>query len=299
MRFIGTVAANIIKKIVDTFTRTTSGSLGQADSGQVWGATSGVWYATGSQAKSDTAASSYPIASISLAQNATVSASVSLGTGVAFWVTSSGSWWASTSVATETANPYSCNCSTCCNTCTYSGGTYPSCSCGSTTVTDYGPPYSCASGSFCFGASSTSSGPCCNTSGQVVGSTQATVYSSSFCNDCTGANCSACGSYSCNCSTCYTYTQNYYLQLLKSVSGTVSEATSSVSLGSAAAAIAVSTSGDTITAKAYSNTSLTSQIGPTITLTPTTPNKGSGVGIIKVPSSYGQNSVVDNFNAQT
>jgi hypothetical protein len=88
------------------------------------------------------------------------------------------------------------------------------------------------------------------------------------------------------------------LQLLSSVSGTVSEATSSVSLGSEAAAIVVQTAGNAITAKAYSDTALTTQLGSTLSYTPSSPTKGSKVGIVKVPSSYGQNNLVDDFTAQ-
>ena len=101
----------------------------------------------------------------------------------------------------------------------------------------------------------------------------------------------SCNPYSCNCTT------NYYLQLLKSASGTISEATTKVSLTSAAAAIYVETVGDLITCKAYSDTALTTQLGSTLSYTPSSPTKGAIVGIIKV-SSDNQNNLIDDFKAE-
>ena len=114
--------------ISDAFNRSTSGSLGNADTGQTWSATSGTWYANGSQAQSDTAASSYPIASVDFGTtDVTVSATVSPGTGPAIWVNSSGDWIAAIAYQTQVNGTYSCNCS--CNNCS---------SCGYATVYDYG-----------------------------------------------------------------------------------------------------------------------------------------------------------------
>jgi hypothetical protein len=84
--------------------------------------------------------------------------------------------------------------------------------------------------------------------------------------------------------------------MLQSVGGTVSTATGDVSLSSAAAAVSVNTSGNTITAKAWADTGMTSQLGSTQTYTPSSPTKGTGVGIIKAPAD-GQGSTVDNFSA--
>jgi len=282
--------AGVLKPIQDLFTRTTSGSLGTATSGQSWVATRGIWSANGTQATSADAASNNSIASIPFKTDAVVTASVSGGTGPVFWLTDANSWWAATSYNTSTTttstfqcNPYSCNCTT------PPSGTYPSCNCG---VTESNiTTYSCANGTTpCAGNTLCYQGSGC--SGNIVGNTTATTT--------TTYSCTACAT---TCQTCYetcsssTTTNDFYLRLLKSVSGTVSSATSEISLGSDAAAIYVATVGDTITAKAYSNISMATQIGTTMTFTPTTPNKGSFVGIIKTTSPYLQGSVVDNFTA--
>ena len=256
---LGIVAGSVAKRIFDYFTRTTSGSLGTTTSGAVWNAIRGVWYANGSAGQSNDSASGYPIATVVLTQNANVSVSTSPGTGVSYWVTDSGSWWGSYLYNTG----YSCNCQTCYITnyvCNVPGGRSPS------PVVIYP----------------------CNSS--YVGYVCSQSYDGTFYNH------TQCGAYttpySCNCQTCY----NYYLRMLQSVGGSVSTATGDISLSSAAAAISVNTSGNTITAKAWSDTAMTTQLGSTQTYTPTSPTKGTGVGIIKAPADN-QGSTVDDFNA--
>lgn len=136
--------------IRDAFSRTTSGNLGSTDTAQTWVANSGVWYATGSVAQSDTAASSYPVASVNYgAEDAIVSASVSQGTGPAVWVSGSNNWYAAISYSTGSTTSYSCNCScnghyttqtVCTATGTCNATTCPPCSSTSSTT------YSCSSG---------------------------------------------------------------------------------------------------------------------------------------------------------
>ena len=275
---LGIVASSVAKRIFDYFARTTSGSLGTTTSGAVWNAIRGVWFANGSAGQSDDSASGYPIATVTLAQNANVSVSTSPGTGVAYWVTDSGSWWSSYLYNTS----YSCNCQTC----------YACSSCYVTTYACNGGTYQTSSVPSIYQCSAAYVGTPCSYSYVAGGIWQITL--------CAGTstyysnNCAQCGSYaySCNCQTCY----NYYLRMLKSVGGTVSTATGDISLSSAAAAISVNTSGDTITAKAWSDTAMTTQLGTTQTYTPTSPTKGTGVGIIKAPADN-QGSTVDNFNA--
>jgi hypothetical protein len=122
-------------KIEDAFNRaSTVTGLGTATSGQIWNALRGNWRISGSNtAISDDAASTYPIASINFG-NADVKSQVDTtgGTGVAFWVSSAGSWWASyprytastqtfcdQSPITNTSNPPAGNC---CSAVTTSGG---------------------------------------------------------------------------------------------------------------------------------------------------------------------------------
>lgn len=266
---LGILAASIKKGISDLFNRTTSGTLGTADSGQVWANLRGTWFANGSKATTATAASSYPIASIDmLAQNTTTSASVTSGTGVAFWISDSGSWWASTSQNTQQSYTYQCNPYTgywaSCNwTCANGQG-------GGATVTQLSSPTTCAA----------LASDWCSTLGYGgVTSSSGTTGSNTYYDTCTG------------------YNYYYYLRLTKSVVGTVSQVVSDVSLGAMPAAIKVVTSGDTITAQAYSDEALTSPLGSAIVTTPASPTKGTSVGIIVAPTSYNQQALVDNFKS--
>jgi hypothetical protein len=122
MKLLGIIASSLMKKITDTFTRTVSGALGTADTGQLWTTLRGTWYATGSQAKSDDAGSAYALATVPVGSaNATVSASVSGGVGVSFWATDSGSWFAVVPYYNETSqNVYN----SCCTTSTVCTGSY-------------------------------------------------------------------------------------------------------------------------------------------------------------------------------
>ena len=299
--------------VIDNFNRTTSGSLGTATSGSIWSAIRGTWYADGANAKSDDAATSYPIAAVEVDQNIVASVSVNPGTGLAFWVTDSGSWWAATSAATATPYSYTGDCGYCglCDTVcsTPSAGTYPSCNCGVNTTTTTGTKScSCPNGGTYGGATW---GDICIT--QMCGSFPCVTYAAT-CTTTAGTttySCKPCdqvcstpgpGNYpNCNCSrpqcTSSGTTYDYYLRLIKSVGGAVSQVGTDVALTASAAAIAVTTVGDAITVKAYSDAAMTTQTGSTLVSNPTSPTKGTKVGIIKAPTSYGQSSVVDDFMA--
>lgn len=264
--------------ITDAFTRTTTTDLGTADTGETWSNVRGTWYATGTQAKSDGTASNYPLASVPLgSQDTTTSVSTSNGVGPAFWITDSNNWWAahphSTSSTSSTCTGPTVSCTDTTNTCSPGGcGTVSS---STSTVTTY--------------YSTGGSGIPCD-----AGDTQ---VSSSFC----GGLVNCCQTTS----TQYTRTQNttqttttyaHYLRIIKMVSGTVSTATGDVSLASAAAAVKVVTSGDAITATAYSDTAMTTSLGVN-SYTPTSPTKGTATGIVKAPSSYNQGSTADSFSS--
>lgn len=125
-----------------------------------------------------------------------------------------------------------------------------------------------------------------------------------------------CQSYTVSNSTSYSCSNSYVtigggyttyytdLKLYNKNGGTVTEVkteqlTSNTSSYTAAGSIVISTSGNSITAKAYTGSGLTgSQIGSTLTHNPTSPNKGTSVGIIKTPSTANQGSTLDNFSAQ-
>jgi len=314
MWLIGTIASSIAKAISDLFNRTTSGSLGSADTGQTWQATRGVWSANGTQAVSTDTASTYPLASLPLAANATVSATVSEGTGVAYWVSDNNNWYAT--VAYHTQSTYSCGCGTCCNSCansscgcaTYASCVNSNCTCASYATCTYQSGGTCSSGYYCGGTCWSSPG----CTGSVVGSAtpvyttgqnsacgcgtyNSCVDSSCGCatyNSC--ASCANCGSYSCGCSTCTS--DAYAMRTLKSVAGTVSTVISDFALTALPVAIKVVTSGTTINEYAYSDSNMATLLNST-TASPTSPTLGTNVGIIKTPAAVTQGTTVDNFSA--
>ena len=71
----------------DNFNRTTTGSLGTSSSGGLWSALKGTWFADGSAAKSNDAASTYPIANIEMSSSSTTA---SITTGSLVTISASG-----------------------------------------------------------------------------------------------------------------------------------------------------------------------------------------------------------------
>jgi hypothetical protein len=71
----------------DNFNRTTTGSLGTSSSGGLWNALKGTWFADGNAAKSNDAASTYPIANIEMSSASTTS---SISTGSLVTISASG-----------------------------------------------------------------------------------------------------------------------------------------------------------------------------------------------------------------
>ena len=133
--------------VIDSFTRTTSGSLGSADLGGTWvnGVFSGTtgWYANGSTAyNADSQGSGTTISAWSSVEsgsnNSFAEVATSGGVGPMVWANYSGSvpttWWAAIPYKIETATPYNyyanyrCNNTTTCNTCTSASA------CGTTTT---------------------------------------------------------------------------------------------------------------------------------------------------------------------
>ena len=332
---LGILASSVIKAIVDTFNRTTSGSLGTANSGQVWNAIRGVWFANGSAAQSNNAATDYAIAAIPLSPNATINVDTTGGCGASFWVTDSGSWWGAFPYYTS-AGAGSCTGPT---AYCYSAGCTPANSCGpiseSITTTCTGPTVSCQD--------TTNS---CNPGGcgtVTVTSVVISGYTAASDTDCTSqgassvacSNCGLGGSFGPNCTpapnfyccsypsyTQYTRTQNTLVnnytrssattvttttytsavRIISSVSGTVStDSTTTLATSTSSqqniGSIQVNTNGTTLTVKGYSGAGQTTQLGSTITRTPSSPVRGESVGTIKAPTVDSQGSTLDNFNA--
>lgn len=125
--------------------------------------------------------------------------------------------------------------------------------------------------------------------------------SSSWCNasscissSCSSASCISASYYSCNCQTCYPAT----IRVIRSLSNTVTEITSWV-VGTLVQGLRVITSGTSITAKAYSDNTLTTQIGSDLTYQANGATIDTSFGIVVSPSVYGQGASLTKFTATT
>jgi hypothetical protein len=136
----------------------------------------------------------------------------------------------------------------------------------------------------------------CNVSGCASGysTCNSSSCSSESCTSasCTSASCSSASYYSCNCATCYPA----LIRLIKSVSNVVTEVTT-WAISQAAASLKVITNGTGITARAYSDNNLSTQIGSDLTYTATGATIDTQFGIVVAPSTYAQGASLDDFSA--
>ena len=112
MRILGVVASSIsrVASLIDTFTRTTAGSLGGT-----WSNIIGTWFANGTKAENSAVVSNIGLTAAEAGgQDPLILADVTAdNVGVAFWVTDSSNYWAaSVNQAIVTTYTYSSSCST-------------------------------------------------------------------------------------------------------------------------------------------------------------------------------------------
>jgi hypothetical protein len=157
---------------------------------------------------------------------------------------------------------------------------------------------SCSGSASCTGFNCYSGGACGGLNQNQIGTSSSCSGGQATCtgSGCTPSGCCSGVSYSGGATTYFTD-----LVIVSSVSGNVVSqsstrlATNTNTNYTTVGSLIVSTVGNQITAKAYASAGLTSQLGSNIVITPTSPTKGTSVGIIKAPSPGSQGSTLDNF----
>lgn len=293
-----------LTSIFDNWVSGTPRSLGTSTSGTPWTVVQGAWTASGGgTATTSTAASSYPFATVPLAQNVQSSIqNAQPGSGLVFWETGAGDWWASIINATtaSVATGSYCISNSCCTT----FSTCVSNNCCTTTTCKYScaTPCSCPSTYNGGTLSSQSSGGgllTCNYTGCCVANSC-----------CTGSPTGGCNSNNC-CTTGTTYTTYYYwglalIQSVASVISTVAKVTLNTVTATAAQiqSMSLTVIGGNVAVQAYSDTALTTPNGSALTTT-ATPG-GTNIGIMVAPtatsaatagSAYNQGNSVGQFGA--
>lgn len=287
--------------ITDSFNRANSASLGSTDTGDAWSTVRGTaWAIVSNQASNSDAASNYPIAKIALGSNdTTTSVTASNGCGPVVWITDTNNWWSSFHFSSTVAN--------CAGGAT--GFIYtstPSCACGSPTNdggTCTGSTVSCNDY-----VNTCAPGGCGTVSSSNVN--QYNCYGGYTSGTCAGVSGTWNGSQCCFNELYYTRTQNtmrtmygcsatassatqHALRMVKNVAGTISTV-ADTNIASIPAAVKLVTSGNSITATAYSDAAMTTSIGTNAQSN--TGTKGLSVGIVKAPGGLSQDSIVDSFS---
>jgi hypothetical protein len=289
-----------LTSIFDNWVSGTPRSLGTSTSGQAWTVVQGAWTASGGgTAATSTAPSSYPFAVVPLNQNVQASIqNAQPGSGLVFWETDAGDWWASiinATTATVATGSY-CISNSCCTGSPTGGCNANSCCTGSNTcVSDLHCSFTCPSGCLpvpmggpytnCYNYGTSSycgitwiGSSCCTGSNTCVSNSCCTTYSTCVSNTC--------------CSTGTTYTTYYYwgLAIIKSVASVISTVASiTLNTVTTTAALIQSLSltviGGNVAVQAYSDTALTTSDGSPLATTGTP--GGTNVGIIVAPTQQG------------
>ena len=183
---------------------------------------------------------------------------------------------------------YSCTINSCaaygdCTACAGYG------TCTMYTCLSWGACYTCATYGTCNGCNSYYTYTCCT--GYISCTRCSGYYQCTYCTGYSyGANASCgCGSYytySCNCA------DNHKIDLVKKENGTETVVASTTNSTTAISGIKVTTSGNNVTAQAYSDTSFTNQVGSNINGT-NTGQKSKEHGIISRASNNNQGYTID------
>jgi hypothetical protein len=276
--------------LVDTFNRG-NGALGTASDGLgVWSVQRGNFSVDSSMAYSSDTNNS--IATAPLASSTISNAQADMyadqgGVGLAFWVTDANSWWGiypSYTSTTTTGTSTSC-------TGGALGGTYayqsrPANTCGQT----------CSSIEiwvYCAGAYNVAAyRNTCSLSATQQNSLNTNCNYDWFVSDCLNGSCTINATNVTNTN----YTTNYTSDIKIANQSGVQHSNTYASSINPTRSLAISTSGNTISYTGYSAAGKGGSAIVSSSFTPSSPTKGTRVGVIKSSSPYAQGSYVDNLN---
>lgn len=289
-------ASGVLKRFYDNFARSDSSLLSTAANGSKWKQIRGTFGILGSSASASSSDYSITAAELPFSDVKIELSDISQGAGASLWVTDSGNWWA---IGVETHQQQQCQtCYTCNATSTGCNGNWEA-ECASYYISGYYTytTVNTCSYYFCYtyyGAPNAKYGyrppitNCATNYYTCYQNVDVPVYScgSYYPPSCTGNTyeyCSSASPYNCNC----TYIYPSYIKLIKSVSNVITEV-ASWAISAAASSLRIKTSGSQITAQAYSDGSLSSQIGSDIVYTPSGVTITPQYGLAVKPSPYNQ-----------
>jgi hypothetical protein len=269
--FLGGYLGSLRKRFYDNFTRANQTGLGIASDGSTWSTINGSVNISGNTAVAGSAGSSsssgFQLAAVDMPLTDAVIElqGTNNGSATALWVQNATDWW----LVSQEAQGYSYSY-------TYFAGNVPW-----SYSTYYPAEYNLWSYT-ATGYTRVDAGIWTSYTYTVTGSSQvAAAYTETT------------SGYSPSYATGYASGVNYYLKIWKSVSGAVSAIQSFfIASDSIIRSLRVATSGNVITAQAFSDTALTNQLGSTVTYTATSPTTTSKYGVSLAASTSNQAYVV-------
>ncbi len=299
--------SSVRKSFFDNFNRVNQSTINPASDGSLWKSVRGLFSISGSKAQGDS--SNYPMSTIEMPySDVKIELSgISQGASAALWVTDSGNWWA---VGVDQESSTTCQtCYSCDAYATACANYYYNSSNCNQWNSAYGGFPSLQSYSFCNSSNCASRNAkynYCNAYNSTNCATNYYYYTFPYVpagTNCTGnynasnltcntyTYCSSSSAYNCNCVTTYPA----YIRIIKSVSNTISEV-ASWAISSAANSLRVKTSGTQLTIQAYSDASLSNQIGSDIVYSPSGAIIETEFGVSIKPSSYNQGYSIDSVS---
>lgn len=298
VRGFGRFGKVLLLAIIDSFNRSTSGTLGTSSDGKgVWKNVRGTWSANGSAASNSDTASNNNVAVIDLdgtnISNLQIDTAASGGgTGVSFWVQDSNNYYAAyPTYGTQTQTTQICGGSS------GSGSSLPANACNAASV-GTGQWYNWCE--FAGRVEPTGTSPSCGS----VPSQWNTVVTKNCGPGWYLEQCIPSGGYTWGGQSQSQSITNYQstFKLLQTVGGSTSEVVNTTYNNTTAGysptrSVAISTSGSVITYNVYSSTNKGGSVLATGTYNAGSPTKGYGVGVFRGASSTQQGSTLTAFAA--